>query len=515
MPADLEPWLPEMIIAGIALGIGWIFAKLIAGGKLAAASERLKSEERRSADLEARLAHATAAASHIEQEAQTFRNQLTEIRVRLSAEIKAAAEKQALLERAELKLGNTFKALSADALKASSEQFLQLAKSSLSAHSEEARGDLDQRRAAIETLVKPVAETLGKFQARLVEIENDRTDAYAELRTQVRMLGEGQLGLQRETAALVKALRQPSGRGQWGEIQLRRVVELAGMQEHCDFEVQHSATSDEGRNLRPDLVVRLPGGTTIVVDSKTPMDAYLDALEATDDAAREESLSRHARQVRTHIQQLGSKNYAAQFAQAPDFTVLFLPSESFFSAALQSDPSLIERGVDQGVILATPTTLIALLRAVAYGWRQESIAENAREISNLGRALHERLGKLADHFTKLGRALGAAIEHYNSAVGSYETRILVTARKFEDLKAVPESVTIPIIEKIDQFPRVHQSTAPSTVSSSPLLPSATPAMPILSQSFDDSLVISTRLSAQNAANDLRAASEYSDTESVK
>ena len=241
-------------------------------------------------------------------------------------------------------------------------------------------------------------------------------------------------------------------------MQLRRVVELAGMQEHCDFEVQHTATTDEGKKLRPDLIVKLPGGKTIVVDSKTPMDGYLDALEATDDAIREEALHRHARQVRTHIQQLSSKNYTAQFAATPEFTVLFLPSESFFSAALQSDPGLIERGVDHGVILATPTTLIALLRAVSYGWRQESIADNARAISLLGRTLHERLGKLAEHFSKLGRSLGNAVDSYNSAVGSFETRVLTTARKFEDLKAVPESAAIAPLEPVDATPRSLQSS---------------------------------------------------------
>lgn len=459
IPSQIQPFLPEIITAIVAFFFGWLFTKLAASGKISAGNERLKSEERRSAEIEARLAQTADEAERNEQEAQTFRNQLTEIRSRLNVELKAAGEKQALLERAEVKLSDTFKALSADALKASSEQFLHLAKSTLATQTEEAKGEIEKRKIAIEGFIKPVAESLGKFEIRIGEIEKAREGAYSELKEQVRALGEGQLGLQRETASLVKALRQPTGRGQWGEMQLRRVVELAGMQEHCDFEVQHQTTTDDGKNLRPDLIVRLPGGKTIVVDSKTPMDGYLDALEASEDSVREEALHRHARQVRTHIQQLSSKNYSSQFAQAPEFVVLFLPSESFFSAALQSDPGLIERGVDQGVILATPTTLIALLRAVSFGWRQESIAENAREISQLGRTLHERLGKLAEHFSKLGRSLGNAVENYNNAIGSFETRVLTTARKFEELKATPEAATITHLEPIDHSPREIQSTS--------------------------------------------------------
>jgi DNA recombination protein RmuC len=454
MPPELAAALPWILSALAGAFFGWLITVLALSGRRARLEERIKAEERRLTELEARHAASTSDSAQHEANGQALRTQLAELRTRMEEESKAATEKQALLDRAEMRLSDTFKALSADALKSSAEQFLQLAQTSLRSHTEDAKGELEKRRVAIENLVKPVAESLGKFESRIGEIEKSREGAYAELRTQVKSLAEGQLGLQRETGQLVKALRQPTGRGQWGEIQLRRVVELAGMQEHCDFEVQTTTTTDEGKKLRPDLIVRLPGGKTIVVDSKTPMDAYLDALEATEDSVREDALHRHARQVRTHISQLSSKNYAAQFDHAPEFVVLFLPSESFFSAALQSDPGLIERGVDHGVILATPTTLIALLRAVSYGWRQEALADNAREISALGRTLHERLGTLAGHFGKLGKSLENAVGHYNAAVGSYETRVLSTARKFEDLQAAAENTALPHLVPIERAPRL-------------------------------------------------------------
>ena len=461
MPSEFTHYVPFITTALASLFVGWLVTYLAAGSAKSALTERLKSEERRNADSETRLATTTAEWRRNETEAQTFRNQLGEIKSQLEAERKAAEEKQALLERAEIKLSDTFKALSADALKGATEQFLHLAKSTLASQTEEAKG----------------------------EIENIREGAYADLKEQVRALGEGQLGLQKETASLVKALRQPTGRGQWGEMQLRRVVELAGMQEHCDFTLQTTSTTDEGKRLRPDLVVRLPGGKSIVVDSKTPMDAYLNALETSDEAERERFLTQHAAQVRTHIQQLSSKKYTDQFEDTPEFTVLFLPSESFFSAALHSDPSLIERGVDNGVILATPTTLIALLKAVAYGWRQEALALNAKEISALGRSMHERLGKLAEHFSKLGNSLNAAVENYNKAIGSYETRVMSTARKFEELKAAPEGTTLPNLEAIDKTTR-------------PLL--ANPGIDIEPKE-DFSFVPETDTASKSAASDLRGA----------
>ena len=492
MPPELQPYLPLIITAVLSLFVGWLITWLAAGSAKSSLIERIKAEERRAAEIEARLATTTQESERHESEAQTYRNQLSEMTTRHEAGREAALEKQAILERAEEKLSDTFKALSADALRGASAQFLHLAKSTLALQTEEAKGDIEKRKTAIESLVKPVAESLGKFELRIGEIEKLREGAYSELKEQVRALGEGQLGLQKETASLVKALRQPTGRGQWGEMQLRRVVELAGMQEHCDFTLQTNTTTDEGKRLRPDLIVKLPGEKTIVVDSKTPMDAYLNALEATEDAERERFLHQHAAQVRTHIQQLSSKKYTDQFEDSPEFTVLFLPSESFFSAALHSDPGLIERGVDHGVILATPTTLIALLKAVAYGWRQESLALNAKEISALGRTMHERLGKLADHFSKLGNSLNSAVDHYNRAIGSYETRVMSTARKFEELKAAPENATLPDLAGIDKTTR-------------PLL-AANPEIDIEAKD-DFAFVPEKDTASKNAASDLRSAFE--------
>jgi DNA recombination protein RmuC len=350
---------------------------------------------------------------------------------------------------------SAFKALSADALARNNQAFLDLARATLAQTQEAARGDLEMRQQAIVELVTPVRNSLDKVDSKIQELEKARAGAYAALHEQVRGLAETQTQLRAETGKLATALRTPGVRGRWGEIQLRRVVEMAGMLDHCDFVTQVPVASDEGR-LRPDLLVQLPAGKIIVVDAKTPLDGYLQAIEAPDEQTRKARLADHARQVRAHLTALGRKSYWEQFEHAPEFAVLFLPGECFFSAALESDPSLIEFGVGQNIILATPTTLIALLRAVAYGWRQENLAENAAEISALGKELFKRLSDMGDHWTKMGTALERAVESYNAAVGSLEARVLVTARKFADLKTAPLGVEIAKLEPVEKSVRAMQ-----------------------------------------------------------
>ena len=352
-----------------------------------------------------------------------------------------------------------FQALSAQALARNNQAFLDLARASLSETQAVARGDLEQRRQAIQEMVAPVRASLDQVDARIRDLESARAGAYAGLREQVRSLVETQQQLREQTGKLVNALRTPSVRGNWGEVQLRRVVEMAGMIDHCDFYSQTTVEGEDGR-LRPDLLVRLPSDKIVVVDAKTPLDAYLRAVEAPDEASRKALLADHARQVRAHMTALARKSYWEQFDQAPEFAVLFLPGECFFSAALESDPALIESGVAQNIILATPTTLIALLRAVAYGWRQENLARNAAEIAGLGKDLYKRLSDMGEHWLRMGKSLERAVEAYNSAVGSLESRVMVSARRFAELKTAPLGVEIPPLEPVERSVRNPEDRPP-------------------------------------------------------
>ena len=380
-----------------------------------------------------------------------LRNEYAQLETELGHERMRALEKQAALEQLNLQLKDTFNAMATEALNSNNEQFLRLAKESLGQFHIKAEGELEKREKAVENMVKPIRDALEKTEKQVERMESGRQQAHGALTKHLETMAESHRLLQSETRNLVQALRRPEVRGQWGELTLKRLAELAGMVEHCDFQEQASVQTDNGQQ-RPDMIVRMPDKREIIVDAKTPLDAYLSAVEAVNDEERKTRLQQHARNVRARIRELSSKSYWQQFRHSPDFVVLFIPGDQFLSAALDVDHTLIEDALSQNVILATPTSFVALLRAIAYGWRQEVLAENAEVIREVGQDLYGRLATFAEHLSRLGRSLDSSVSAYNKAISSYDSRILPGAKKFTEL-GVTARKEPPRLEPIERSAR--------------------------------------------------------------
>jgi DNA recombination protein RmuC len=446
-----------LISFGVAVGAGvaWFWAsanvRAFLGLRVVELEGRLREIEAIRDDLRHQLDRKDEEISDLRSTVAEEQKAKVESQTRMEAAQQSLKEQKDLLEKAQATFKDVFEALSARALKDNHQSFLDLAKESLKVVVNEATGDIGKRQEAIDGLIKPIRESLERYEDQVQGMENKREQAYGSLLGQIESLAVTQQELQRETGNLVTALRTPQVRGRWGELTLHRVVELAGMSEHCDYVEQESITVEPGR-FRPDMIVHLPAQREIVVDAKVPLNAYLDALSASTEDERKIAKSRHAQQLRSHMNRLASKAYWEQFPKAPEFVVMFIPGESFFAAAVDCDRSLIEEGMAKRVIPATPTTLIAVLLAVAYGWRQERIAENAQAISDLGKQLYDRLRSLAEHLNDTGSCLGKALNAYNRAVGSLESRVFSSARRFKELGAATGE-DISLIESIDQMPR--------------------------------------------------------------
>lgn len=417
-----------LVIAGLLVG-------LVVGALIATLSQRRRSE--------------------------ALQVELAVLKAQLLTQEQLDKERAQALELAVDRVKSSFDTVAGQSLRDNSETFLRLAREHLGQHQQTAIAALTEREKAIETLLTPIRDALGKTEAQIQQIEKDRAESFGNLKASLEAVTLGQQALQRETGRLVNALRRPEVRGQWGELTLRRLAELAGMIEHCDFSEQASVRTDAGQ-LRPDMIVHMPDGRDLVIDVKTPLDAYLDAVDAPNDELRAIALKRHANAVAERVRELAAKSYWSQFAKSPDFVILFIPGDQFLSAALAELPTLLEDAIRQQVIIATPTSFVALLKAVAYGWRQTALAENAATIRRLAEDLYKRLGTFSAHLNRLGRSLGSSVDAFNSAVGSMERQVLPGARKFTEL-GVGRDREIDLLEPVDRLARQMQTQESSLV----------------------------------------------------